>query len=194
MLDLQTGASIGAAAGVIQGGLEADGAGASFIASGAMTVGGGIAQVLAANGGLIEASSLVLGSATGLQSVLAVDPAGRIEVGTAGTGATGTLTIDAGSTLTDSAASAAIEGPVTDNGLLLDGTGSGRAFLSLTGNLAGSGSLALGSSAQASVEGTIANLSAIAAGASSSLTVYGDMTGVGTLTTGTLSTVTVEAR
>ena len=94
VLDIETAASLGAAAGVIQGGVEVDGAGASFIATGALTVSGGQRRSWPPMPGWSRRHRRAGrrgGAQPGLPSTHRPDR-GRHR----GTGAAGTLTIDAG--------------------------------------------------------------------------------------------------
>lgn len=143
------------------GSLLIDGPGSRLTVQTILTLGlaaNGIPSLNVTRGGLVQAGSMVLAvpvtgnagpSATAPPSLF-VDPLGAIKIGT-GTAAAGTLTIDAGRSVT-ATTTAAITATILNNGVL-SATGG---ILTLTGSLSGAGTLQIGRYGTVSLNGSVA--------------------------------------
>ena len=144
----------------IAGSITVSGAGSRLTVANVLTLGlaASAGSLGITNGGSARAGGLVLqtpattnpdAAATAIPSIL-VDATGSLEIGS-GTAATGSITIDAGRSVS-ATANANIAGTIVDNGVLSETGGS----LTLTGNLSGSGTLQIGPRGMVAMNGAIA--------------------------------------
>ncbi len=146
-LDLLAGAVINARSAMIgAGAISASGAGALLNVAGTLSMGGGITGVglpvtalSATAGGRIRAAGLTIGGGSG--DSITTDPAGSVEIGTLANAAAGSVTVDAGASITGNGSINPF-GSVVDNGTI---TASGGMLV--LGSVTGSGALAIGNGA-----------------------------------------------
>ncbi len=148
LLEVTSGSVDGGTLGIGSGSVIASGGGVLSV-SGQISLGGSLTGAAACNldatsGGEIMAGTLVLGAST---AALYVDPDSSLEVGTLGGAAPGTLTIDAGATLSG-LGDANAYGAVANNGTIL---ASGGALM--LGALTGTGTLGIGAGAVLDLNG-----------------------------------------
>jgi hypothetical protein len=150
----------------VVGSIGVDGTGSRFSVQTILTLGlaGAGSSLAAANGGAVQADSVVIqapatsnpGPAAVSTPSISVDAASAVEVGS-GIAAAGTITIDAGKSIA-SMTDAAITGAIVDNGVLSAAGGN----LTLTGNLSGTGVLQIGHNGLVTMNGTVGARNAIA--------------------------------
>jgi hypothetical protein len=131
---IEAGGTVSADTAMVEGGMTVSG-GDAVLSITALALGGTYYGALsAADGGLVRLENL-----TGTDATISTDSNSIIEIGSAGTGEAGTITVDQGATLTSAGtAFSRIEGNLTDNGLI------DASALSLEGGtLSGSGTIAV---------------------------------------------------
>jgi fibronectin-binding autotransporter adhesin len=162
----------------IYGGVVVSGAGSRLIVGGSLIAGPpayfgaspfGYYTLAATAGGSAQVGGILIAPSAGMAiaAAIAVDLTGAIEVGTAGTGTAGTITIDAGRSI-DAAADAVLTGAIVNNGTISETGGS----LTLAGSLSGSGVLRIGAGATVVLGGSVAGTGQIVfAGAGAGLVI-----------------------
>ena len=129
--------------------VQVAGNGAELSVVGTLTLGGSSAGLVVGAGGIVQAGTIVLAGGS-----LSVDAASAVEIGIAGNGAVGALTVDAGSTL--SGAGSIVAPWVMDRGTILaEGT------LSITGPVGGLGTLEISRGSTLDLVGTAASKAAV---------------------------------
>jgi hypothetical protein len=187
----------------IRTGLEVDGAAASFIDRGGLTVGGGppSAQLYVLNGGSVQAADIALtGDDSGLLTngaTFLVDAAGTAEIGGGAIAGAGTIGIAPGATLSAAGLNITVAAPaIVDDGVIsVQPPVYAETFVSsmdIDSDISGTGTIQVASNWSLLINGNVTGLAAIDTGTGSSLLVLGDMTNPGTLTTGVTSTTTIE--
>ena len=197
VLDIEAGASLGAASMEIESSAQIDGASARLTVAGSLTLGGGASkdELYVLNHGGVQAGDIALTGATNVldsAALLFVDATAAVTVGSGPTAAAGTLQIDAGATLSGSSLNVNVQVPtiVDDGEILVQPPTYSSVFVSsfdLIGNVTGSGSVVVDDGTSIVIQGNAAGLDMITIGNATSLLVTGTMTGVGTVLTGTSS-------
>lgn len=128
--------------------------GGQFPQVGALIIGGsGEGSFSASNGGTVLADTLIMGS-SGSSALVSVDATSKIEIGTAGTGAVGALTIDSG-VLSFSHGDGTIVGNLVNNGMIWADGESGDGTLEVTGSVSGYGQIDIETGSTFSYNGTV---------------------------------------
>lgn len=142
-LDILAGATVSATVASLDGSIVVSGSAATLrVGELLQSSGTPLADLSATDGGRIAVGSLTLGSAA-VTNVYEVDSTSLIEIGSAGTGAVGTITVDQGATLPTGTLAAdagtyLLYGNLADDGLI-----SGGGLYLEFGTLSGSGTIAV---------------------------------------------------
>jgi hypothetical protein len=166
----------------IYGGVLVSGAGSHIGVTGMLQAGTppyfgaapfGTYTVSAITGGSAQFGAIAIapGIAGAVPATIAVDATGIIEIGTAGTAAAGTITVDGGRAIT-AAGDLVLTGAVVDNGTIAQNGGT----LTLSGSLSGSGVLRIGAGATLLLNGNATGSGQIVLGGTGATLVIGSRT------------------
>ena len=108
------------------------------------------------NGGTVVGDTLIMGS-SGLPAFVSIDAASRIELGTAGTGAAGALTLNSSGSFT-SHGDSTISGNLVDNGMIWVAGQSDNGTLEVTGSVSGDGMIDIETGVTFTANGTMSTI------------------------------------